>query len=459
VIEREVNQLDRSVIDEAYRGSGSQPFDPLTLLKMVIYQCLKGNQSPATWHEEAQDNEVMRWLGRGYVPARRTWYVFRDRLGKFIEKVHQQIVARALEQGVDPRVGVQDGTAVAACASRHRMVNRSTLDKRIGQLALILQGKLDGEVPKWVPRSDSGKRDLAKRMQKAREVLAERVAQNAGKRSDQRKDPEKIRVSLSDPDAPLGRDKMKVYRPLYTVQYVVAPGSYIILGYSCEAVVTDAGALAPMIDKTQKFVGGRLETVLADSGYCSILDLQDCQERGIELVAPVQANAFTEKKTKSDQQLPRTDFQWDEAEQCYYCPQGHRLTYHDRTRVHRHGGRYLWQTRYRCHSDHCGPCPLAQKCLRPGATRRTIKQLEGQELLEAQRAKMAAPKNQERYRLRSQTVELAYADSKYNRGQQRYHGRGIARARAETGLMVVAQNILRLEGVRRKLLTLGKIQT
>jgi transposase len=72
----------------------------------------------------------MRWLGRGYAPARRTWYDFRDRVGKFIEDLHKQVVARALELGLDPAVGVQDGTTVAACASRHRMVNRATLEKR-----------------------------------------------------------------------------------------------------------------------------------------------------------------------------------------------------------------------------------------------------------------------------------------------------------------------------------------
>lgn len=49
---------------------------------------------------------------------------------------------------------------------------------------------------------------------------------------------------------------------------------------------------------------------------------------------------------------------------------------------------------------------------------------------------------QSRYRLRGQTVELAYADSKHNRRLDRFHGRGIDRVRAETGLMVVAQNLL-----------------
>ena len=267
---------------------------------MVLYQYLKGNLSPAGWFEEAKRNEAMQWLGRGYEPARRTWYDFRDRAGQFIEQLHKQIVERALELGLDPTIGVQDGTMVAACASRHRMVNRVTLEKRREQLDAILDGKPPDELPKWVPPTDSGRRDLAERMSQAAEVLAERIANNAAKKSGKRRDPAKIQVSLSDPVAPLGRDKLKVFRPLYTVQYMVAPGSHVVMAYCCEASVTDVGTLAPMIDKTRQFVGERLKTVLADAAYCTILDLRECIQRNINLLAPVQSNGLSETKKKTN---------------------------------------------------------------------------------------------------------------------------------------------------------------
>jgi len=425
----------------------------MALLKMVLYQYLKGNQSPATWHEEAKLNQAMQWLGRGYVPSRRAWYDFRDRVGKFIEQLHHQLIGRALDEGhLDPSVGVQDGTAVAACASRHRMVNRPTLEKRTEQLDAIVRGEFhDEEVPQWVPPTDAGKQDLAERMKQASEILAERIEKNAKKPSDKRKDPDKIQVSLSDPPAPLGRDKLKVFRPLYTVQYVVAPTSHLIMSYCCEPAATDVGTLAPMIDKTQQAVRGGLKTMMADAAYCSIVDLQDCQQRNIELLAPVQANAFTESKKQANpnQQIPREEFEWDEATQGYRCPQGHHLDYQGRNRKPRHSGRELWEYRYRCDPAHCGTCPLAEKCLRPGSSCRMVKRLEGQELLDAQREKMATEDAQSRYSLRGQTVELAYADSKGNRRLTRFHGRGPARALTETGLMVVAQNLRRLDRLER----------
>lgn len=462
VVERQVNRLDRTALDAVYHGRGSRPFDPVPLLKMVLYQYLKGHQSPATWLEEAELHLAMQWLGRGYVPSRHTWYDFRDRASQFIAQVHQQLIQRALdEQWLDPTVGVQDGTAMAACASRHRMVNRPTLEKRKTQLEAIRAGRFDEKVPQWVPPSDSGQRELGERMQEATDVLAQRIEKNSTKPSDKRQDPDKIQVSLSDPPAPLGRDKQKVFRPLYTVQLVVAPHSLLVMSYCCDPAVTDVGTLAPMIDKTQQAVGGRLRTMMADSAYCSIVDLEDCRQRNIELLAPVQSNSWTEakKQQKPQQQIPREEFTWDAEENCFHCPQGHRLDYVDRARKRRHSDRELWESRYRCEVVHCGGCPLAGQCLRPGAASRTIKRLENQELLDAQRKKMADPEIQSRYRLRGQTVERAFGDSKGNRKWTRFHGRGPQRALTETGLMVVAQNLQRLDRLESLSLTPEKLDT
>jgi hypothetical protein len=74
---------------------------------------------------------------------------------------------------------------------------------------------------------------------------------------------------------------MKVYRPLYTVQYLIEPTSHLIVGYQCDAAVCDTGTLPPMIDRVQKMVGGRLQCVMADAAYTTILDLRDCQEQAL----------------------------------------------------------------------------------------------------------------------------------------------------------------------------------
>ncbi len=451
MVERQVNKLDRSILDALYQGRGDLPFDPLALLKMVLYQYLVGNQSPATWMEKARDHDEMKWLGRGYVPSRTAWYNFRDRAGKFIEDVHIQLVHRAVNDGlVDPSVGVQDGTTMAASASRHRMVNRSTLDKRIGILDAAIAGTSSEETPKWVPPTPSGKIELRERMEIASEVLNQRIEANGQKQSDKRNDPAKIVVSISDPDAPLGRDKTKVYRPLYTSQFMVTPFSYFTLAYSCDASCTDAGTLAPMIDKTKAIVGDLLKTVLADAAYSSILDLIAARDRNIELLTPVDSDSSTSSKQKSDSaRITRENFKWDAENNCYLCPAGNTINYLDRNRKQRNGGQFLWESRFRSNPDDCLECPLMVNCLNPGATSKTLKRLAGQELVDQLRQKMADTSVQARYQLRGQTVELAFADAKGNRQMTRFHGRGLARVRTEIGILVVAQNLLRLDRLER----------
>ena len=453
IVERQVNQLDREPVDQLYHGVGRTPFDPVILLKMVLYQYLKGRQSPAAWYEEARLNEAMQWLGRGYLPGRRTWYEFRDRLGGVVERLHEQLIQNAITQGnLDPTVGVQDGTFIAACASRHRMVTREQLQKRQQLLARVIDGTLPvgEEVPKWVPTTDNGRLNLARRIEVASEVLAARIANNEAKTSDKRKDPQKIQVSLTDPIAPLGRDKLKVYRPLYTVQLVVEPRSHLILSYDCAAATCDAGTLAPMIDKTQLIVGERLKTMLADGAYCSILDLRDAKDRHVDLLAPVPANSSTNKRKSAsgERQIPRSEFTYDATSNSYTCPAGHTLPYTERQRQHRFGGRTLDQYRYECSAVHCQACPLASRCL-AGGKARTIRRMEGEELLEAQRTKMERDDVKARYALRGQTVERSFGDAKGNRRLERFHGRGKSRARTETGLLVLAQNLQLLDRLQR----------
>jgi transposase len=270
IVERQVNAMNRQALDDLYDGVGSLAYDPLMLLKMVVYQYLKVRRSPATWFEEAKLNEAMQWLGRGYTPARRTWYNFRDRVGQAIDQLHRQMIENAIEHNnlLDPAIGVQDGTSVAACASRHQMINKETLDRRQQLLSEVVEGQhpFAEPLPLWVPPTDIGRHDLADRMQRAGEVLDERIAKDAGKQAGKRKDRTKIQVSLTDPIGPLGRDKIKVFRPLYTIQYAIESTSRLIMSYCCDAIATDSGTLIPTVDSVQKIVEGRCKTMQDDDG-------------------------------------------------------------------------------------------------------------------------------------------------------------------------------------------------
>jgi hypothetical protein len=81
---------------------------------------------------------------------------------------------------------------------------------------------------------------------------------------------------------------------------------------------------------------------------------------------------------------------------------------------------------------------------------RTVKRLEGEELIEAHKAFMSTPEAKEAKRLRGSVIERPFGDAKQHRNLRRLHGRGLERVKAEIGLVVLAQTALTLARLRRK---------
>ena len=460
IVEAAVNQWETTVLEHCYQHGGSAAYPPLLMLKLALYEILRGQGSPHAWARDVRENEPLRWLVRGITPSSRACYRFRDRAGKFIEALHAQLICQVFAEGlVQPRQAAQDGTMFRGGASRHRLVNQKTLNKRRPLLEAAIEADqheqpLPRPQPNWMPTTPAGRRQLQERMVRAGTALDQRLAHNARRRKSHRLQEDHVFVSVSDPEAAISRDKEKIFGPLYTAQHLVDYHTGLVLGFSVEATATDVGTLAPMIDKVQPWVGGRLEQVSTDASYATVIELAEMQARHINLLAPVQENSWTEQKKKARKGVVvasnRADFQWLPEEQTYRCPQGHHLEFQWKEQVQRAGGRTVTQLRYHCPAQHCQGCPQAATCVRNPQTGRVIKRLEGQELLDAQREKMKQPENKAIYRQRGAVVERSFADVKQHRDGRRLHGRGLLRAIAEVGLMVLTQNILTLFRLRQR---------
>lgn len=451
IIEDAVNQFDTRQLRAIYRQVGSLAYPPELMLKMVLYELLEGRNSPAQWHRDAGEHDVLKWLGRGIRPARTTWYDFRDRMYKVIHLLNEQLVREAVEkQWICPGQAAQDGSTFRSQASRHQTFNRQRLAKRKECVQAAVERDVRGvplaePVPKWMPATHSGRLELCQRIERAEHQLERLCLENANKLKNRRREEKNIFVSLTDPEAPFARDKEKTFCFLYTAQLMVDADSLLILGYSVAAQNTDTGTLAPMIDRVQQTIGGTLRQISADAGYTSVLDLQDCYERNIDLLAPVSENSFSQSKSQASASVKpfsRDQFQWLADENKFICPAGHSLIYKTKEHLDRHGGRQVISRHFRCDPRHCMACPLARKCTTNPARGRTIKRLDGQELIDAQRQKMMRPDIKQIYARRGQTIERAFADAKGHRSFGRLRGRGLLRARAAIGLLVLAQNIL-----------------
>src|SRR4051794_1671521 len=297
------------------------------MLKMVLYENLEGRLSPAQWTRDIPINDALRWLGQGLKPSRSALYDFRDRIDTAVFALHVTAIRQAIADGfTSAKHGVLDGTAIRASASRHHLVHGEKLRQRLEELSAAVEtdaaGQPVGSRPYWMATTARGRQGQLQRYRRAAVQLADRLARNQERPKDKRLPSKQVRVSLSEPEAPLGRDKEKVFGPLYTAQFVVAADALLILSFDVFAQPTDAGTLPPMLDRTAGVTGRMLAQIDTDAGYCSVLDLQACQARGVRLVAPVQENDFTERKRAQAEGAPigKDRFQWLPEEQTYACP-------------------------------------------------------------------------------------------------------------------------------------------
>jgi hypothetical protein len=127
----------------------------------------------------------------------------------------------------------------------------------------------------------AGRQAQQARLGQARARLAQRQAQNRRQRAPKRQAPDKVVVSLSDPEAALGRDKQGVYRPLYNVQVLDDLDSPFILAYAVFAQPNDAGTLRPLLARARQALGHGLEALLVDTAYTGGADLADAQAAGV----------------------------------------------------------------------------------------------------------------------------------------------------------------------------------
>jgi transposase len=453
-VDRAVAMLDLGPLFDSYLGVGKKALPPDLLLKAVLYEMQSKRPSPAQWAKDVRENEPVRWLLFGMEPSRARLYDFRDRLAPFVQEWNSQVLQVACAENLTPAARVAlDSSSVQAHASRRQLLNEERLQKRSQVIEETLQRLQRGETvadgPGWLAQTETGLHRQLQRYRHAAEVLHQRQEANAQRRSSKRKPAETILVSPTDPEAALARDKMNVFRPLYVPQLLRDLDSPLIFSYAVFTQNNDNGTVEPLIEGMVDNVGRKPKELLVDSGYVSVQHLKFCALQGITVYGPCQENDFsaqTNKKAQSNQhtELPKSAFRWLEHEQAYECPEGHRLPF-AKTQTQQRSAHTITLSLYVCPSQHCQACPRQPVCTRTPQKGRTVSRLENEELVDELKQRMVTEAAKKLYRLRSQTVELSYADMKEHRDLRRFHGRGLRRVTTEVGCLVLIHNALYVE--------------
>jgi transposase len=321
-----IDGLDLSELVKAYRGSGSASYHPAVLLGLMVYGYATKTFSSRAIERATYDSVAFRFIAGNEHPDHDTIATFRKRFLPQIQALFVEVLRLARAMGMLKLGTVAlDGTKVHANASRHSALSyghakkiEKQLKKEVQQL-LRLAEQADGvntpdgmSVPEELERRELRLAAIAAAIAAAKakiearadERLAQEQAEHQSKlaaRAEQEKrtgkkprgrPPEpptggvqgKDQVNLTDEDSRIMKVAGGAFDQCYNAQAAVATGSMLIVATDVTQAGNDKRQLLPMIKKLQGLPKelGRAKRILADSGYLSETNVEQCAAAKIE---------------------------------------------------------------------------------------------------------------------------------------------------------------------------------
>ena len=314
--------LDLRAMTGSYRGSGEAPYHPQLLLGLIIYGYATGVFSSRKLERATYDSVAFRFVAANEHPDHDTIAAFRRRFLAQIEKLFVQVLGVARELGVLKLGTVAlDGTKIHANASRHSALSYEHAGKIEAQLqaeVADLLGKAEAADRADVPDGMSIPAELTRREQRlaaiarakatiearAKERYAHeqaehdaKMAARAAKTAASGKKPGG-RPPAPPAEGPLPTDQVNLtddasrimpvagggFEQCYNAQAVVATGSLLVIATDVVQAPNDKQQLAPMLGKIADLSDelGKVEVLLADSGYFSESNVNGCAAAGID---------------------------------------------------------------------------------------------------------------------------------------------------------------------------------
>jgi transposase/CRISPR/Cas system-associated endoribonuclease Cas2 len=213
----------------------------------------------------------------------------------------------------------------------------------------------------------------------------------------------------------------------------------------------DVGTLIPFLKSAEQNLGFKYETVVADAGYESEENYSWLEEHDIRgMIKPANYEISKTRKYKHDISR-RENMDYDEEQDCYTCSAGKKLVHLEEKKQKTKSGYIRETTIYEC--EDCTECPYKQKCIKGNHSKtpleERIKRLQVSRKFERQRKdsleRITTDEGCMLRMNRSIQAEGVFAEVKEDRGFKRYQCRGYENVLTETILIMMAQNLCRLD--------------
>ncbi len=274
---REVmERLDMRVFEQSYSQEGGELYAPQLMLGVWLYAYALGITSARQVERRLVEDLAFRYLAAGERVDNWALSAFRRRHGRALNDAFTQVLEWAQSQGMVKlgRVAI-DSTRIAANASRDRVDTEQALrDTR---------ARLRRQVRAWQKEAD---RDDAEPggLEVAIGEL-NRALQELPRRLERLKKSGLKKLSRSDEDARFLRQRGDRFVLGYSAEIAVSD-DHLIVAQRVTQNATDNASLQPMLDQTEQRCGALPQQALADSGFFSIDNLQQLEQRNIDAFVP-----------------------------------------------------------------------------------------------------------------------------------------------------------------------------
>lgn len=407
------------------------------MLKLYYYGYLNRIGSSRRLEAECIGNVELWWLLHQLRPGYHTIADFRKDNPGALKKAFKMFVGFLKGEDVfDGKLLSADGTRLRAQNNKKNTFNDEKLVKSIAYIDDKTEQYLkelqvcDGQEDKQA--AELKKKDVSKKLQELKERKKSYTdLQKKLKKSDQKQ------ISLIDTESRSLPIKDGITDVCYNVQ-VVADSKHSLIVEFETVNTTDQGQLSNITGKAMDALGSEEITVIADKGYHSGKDLQQCKEKHITTVV-----AYPEGNHKGIDPAYQTDrFIYSKEQDKYTCPQQAILTTNGKEYEKAKKGRTSYFVK-RYETRSCSTCPFKALCTK--AKNRVIERSEYQDVIDENNRRV--DENKDLYKKRQQMIEHPFGTIKRSWGYTYILVKSIKKVNAEMAIIFTMYNLRRAMSV------------
>lgn len=419
------------------KEEGRPPIHPALLLKLYIYGYRYNVRSSRKLGREAMLNIEARWLLGEVTPSNKTIANFRKDYAEQFRAIFRKFVFLLKQLDlVEGKTIAIDSFKVRAQNSLKNNYNQAKIERHLDYIDNRI-----AEFEKALDQADNeeNKAELAAKIetQKVRKDKYEAL-------ETQIKETGKDQISTTDTDAQAVVLQRGITVVGYNVQGAVDAKHKLITHFDTGSV-NDTNALASFAIETKELLQVEKMDVLADKGYHTGEQIQQCEQNGITTyVSP------KEPASNNPDIFPITQFKYCPENDSYTCPAGQTLTTNGTWLTHSskgHKSAYKFQ-RYN-NTTACKTCELHSNCTTSKTNGRNIDRSEFASLMEQNAERVN--QNKDYYKQRQQLAEHPWGTIKRQRGFDHVLTRGKTKVLGEVSLVFIGYNLARCASILKNL--------